>query len=84
MVLAISALLPYENVDVIPVPLFFRDLLALYLIFLGSNLWDASLPSPVDLHKHKPRVKRFSGKISVASMVSALAIVVYSAALWLP
>lgn len=29
MVLAISALLPYENVDVIPVPLFFRDLLAL-------------------------------------------------------
>ena len=84
MVLAISALLPYENVDVIPVPLFFRDLLALYLIFLGSNLWDASLPSPVDLHKHKPRVKRISGKIGVASMVSALAIVVYSAALWLP
>lgn len=89
MSLVISTLLlPQENVDRVPIPVFFRGRLSLYFIFLGSYgfaLWGSLIGSFMELeHKNMPRVERFFRIIAVASTFSLIAVVVYTAILWLP
>ena len=82
MSLVISTLfLPPENVDRVPVPVFFRGRLSLYFIFLGYygfELWGSLICSLMELeHKGMPRVERFFRIIAVVSTFSLLAVVVY-------
>lgn len=78
----IFMLLPQENVNGRPVPTFFRDRPTDYYIFLISTLFAVVGAFSALLNQHKPRVERFFGICAVASMLSALAIVLYAASLW--
>ena len=77
----ISILLPQINVDGSMVPVFFRDRSTDYLIFLVFTLVAFMCAFSTVMIEHKPMVERFLRITAVASMLSALAIVVYAAAL---
>ncbi|GMY32752.1 btb/poz and math domain-containing protein 2 [Fagus crenata] len=76
----ISMLLSHENVDGRPVPVLFRDRPTYYHMFLISTMFAFLGAFSALLLQHKPRFERFCRIIAVASMLSALAIVLYAAA----
>ena len=77
----ISVLLPQVDVDGSMVPVFFRDRSTAYHIFLVFTLVAFMCAFSTVMIEHKPMVERFWRITAVASMLSALAIVVYAAAL---
>lgn len=77
----ISMLLPQENVEGRLVPTFFRDRPKNYYMFLISTLYAVVGAFSALLIPHKPKVKRLFRIYAVASMLLALAIVLYAAAL---
>ena len=77
-----SMILPHSNVDGRPVPLFFRDRSTDYQMFLASTLFAFMGAFGSLMVQHKPRVERVCRIVAVASLLSALAIVLYAAALW--
>jgi len=79
----VSLLLPQEMVDGMTVPSLFRDLPNLYQIFLISTVFAFVGAFSSLMNQHKPRVERFFRIIAVASILFALAIVLYATALWL-
>ena len=69
-----------ENV----VPVIFRDLPTHYHMFVVSTVFAfmGAYSALVFQRKHKPRIELFCGIYAMASMFSALAIVLEAAALW--
>lgn len=78
-----SMLLPQNNVDGRPVPVFFRDRSMDYHMFLVSTLFAFMGAFCSLMIQHKSSFERVCRIIAVASLLSALAIVFYAAALWL-
>ncbi|KAL4632128.1 hypothetical protein ACB092_04G029400 [Castanea dentata] len=79
----VSLLLPQDVVDGTTVPSLFRDLPNLYQIFLISTVFAFVGAFSSVMNQHKPRVERFFRIIAVASILFALAIVLFATALWL-
>ena len=79
----VSLILPQEAVDGTTVPSLFRDEPNLYQIFLISTVFAFVGAFSSLMIQHKPRVERFFRVIAVASILFALAVVLYATALWL-
>ena len=77
-----SMAFPNENVDGRPVPALFRDRPTDYHMFLISTLFAFISAFSALLIQHKPRVERCCRIIAIASMLSALTIVLFATALW--
>lgn len=77
-------ILPQVKVDGGLVPVFFRDRPRYYHMFVVSTVFAVmgAYSALVIQYKHKPRVEIFCRIYAMASMLSALAIVLYAAALW--
>ncbi|KAL4632092.1 hypothetical protein ACB092_04G026700 [Castanea dentata] len=77
-------ILPQVKVDGGLVPVFFRDRPRYYHMFVVSTVFAVmgAYGALVIQYKHKPRVEIFCRTYAMASMLSALAIVLYAAALW--
>ena len=75
---------PQEKVEGGVVPVIFRDRPAYYHMFVVSNVFAfmGAYGALVIQRKHKPRVELFCRISAMASMFSALAIVLYAASLW--
>nr|POE81619.1 hypothetical protein CFP56_18765 [Quercus suber]POE91881.1 hypothetical protein CFP56_76842 [Quercus suber] len=78
---SISMVLPQVNVDGKPVPVFFSDQPSLYHIFIICTLFAFLGAFSSLMIQHKPRVERFCKIYAMAFILSALAIVLYAAAL---
>ena len=75
---------PQVKVDGGPVPGIFRDRLTYYHTFLVSTMFAflGAYSALVFQSKHNPRIERFCTIYAIASMFSALAILLYATALW--
>ena len=78
---SIFMVLPQVNVDGKPVPVFFSDQPSLYHIFIICTLFAFLGAFSSLMIQHKPRVERFCKIYAMAFILSALAIVLYAAAL---
>ena len=78
----ISIVLPHENVDGIPVPALFKDRPPDYHMFLMFILFAFLGAFSALVLQHKPRFGKFFRISAIASMLSALAIVLNAVALW--
>ena len=74
----IPMLLPQEIVDGRPIPVLLRDRPMDYHMFLISTLFGFVGSFGALFNQHRPKVERFYRIIAVASMLSAVAIVIYS------
>ena len=74
--------LPHENVDGNPVPTLFKDRPPDYHMFLIFNLFAFLGAFSSMMIQHKARVEKFCRIYAIASMLSALAIVFCTTALW--
>ena len=76
-------LLPHEQVDGSPVPtLDFKDRPTAYHAFLISIMLSFTGAFSAFLIQHRPRIERFCKAYAMASMISALAILLYATSLW--
>ena len=76
-------LLPHEQVDESLVPiLVFKDRPIAYNAFLISIMISLTSAFSVLLIQHRPRVERFCRVYAMASMVSALSILLYATIYW--
>ncbi|KAK9997471.1 hypothetical protein SO802_022157 [Lithocarpus litseifolius] len=76
-------LLPHEQVDGSPVPtLVFKDRPIAFHAFLISIMFSFTGALTALLIQHRPRIERYCRVYAMASMLSALAILLYATALW--
>lgn len=77
-------ILPQAKVNGGLVPVFFRDRPRYYYMFVVSTMFAliGVYSTLVIQHKQKPRIEKFCRMYAIASMLSALAIVMFAAALW--
>ena len=80
----ILRIFPPEKVNGGVVPVIFRDRPAYYHMYVVFTVFAfmGAYSGLVMQRKNKPRVERFCRMYAMASMFSALAIVLYAAALW--
>ena len=76
-------LVPHEQVDGSLVPtLVFNDRPTAYHAFLISIMFSFTGALSALLIQHRPRIERFCRAYAMASMISALAILLYATARW--
>uniref|UniRef100_A0A7N2MU21 Uncharacterized protein n=1 Tax=Quercus lobata TaxID=97700 RepID=A0A7N2MU21_QUELO len=78
----ISIVLPHENVDGSPVPALFKDRPPDYHMFLMFILFAFLGAFSALVLQHRPRFGKIFRISAIASMLSALAIVLNAVALW--
>ncbi|GMY32695.1 btb/poz and math domain-containing protein 2 [Fagus crenata] len=79
----IFMILPHEQVDGTPVPIVvFKDRPTAFHAFLISIMLSFTGAFSAMLIQHRPRVERFCRVYAMASMVSAISILLYTTALW--